>query len=265
MPKNIFLLSIRLLSYHYDMVHKFTSMGGEIWEFPETIWKDILDAKDHTSEDCQAKVNFLVQNYWKPVYKYIRVAWNKTNEEAKDLTQEYFTRFFEKDYFQSVTPDRGKFRSFVKASLRHFLMDMKKLDKAQKRGGDSIMISFEDMDEDLSDKESGSNPAEVFDREWAKQVMEKAVIKLKEQLERKNKGLYYKVFETYTIKGKEADKELSYPEVADRLGIKQTDVGNYLKYCRKMLKRILYEEISRYVSAPEEVEEEFTYLSSLRF
>ncbi|MBI4242711.1 MAG: hypothetical protein HY606_01360, partial [Planctomycetes bacterium] len=68
------------------MARRDTTIGGEAWDFPSTIWSIVLNAKNKTTAEYQKSLNKLVSMYWKPVYRYIRIAWDRSNEDSKDLT-----------------------------------------------------------------------------------------------------------------------------------------------------------------------------------
>ncbi|MBI4243250.1 MAG: sigma-70 family RNA polymerase sigma factor, partial [Planctomycetes bacterium] len=163
---------------------KETTFMGQGSRFPDTIWSIILQAKESGSENYMKYMSVLASMYWRPVYKYIRVIWNKSVEDAKDLTQEFFTNILEKDYLKNISPENGRFRTYVIISLKHFLINMKDKRTAKKRGGDSITLSIEASDTDIAaNNRSISNPELFFDQEWAQTVISRSLRILKDDLE----------------------------------------------------------------------------------
>ncbi|MBI4244777.1 MAG: sigma-70 family RNA polymerase sigma factor [Planctomycetes bacterium] len=243
------------------MKNSDTTIAGGQFRFPETIWSVILQAKERDSKEYSERLNQLIRTYWQPVYRYIRILWCKSNEDAKDLTQEYFMTFLEKDYLQSVSKEKGLFRSYIKVTLKNFLMKSKRNSARQKRGGDAMVISIDNSHINPSDSRKSQDPADLFDIEWVRTVFRKSVESLKKVLKSEGKGIYLRVFETYYIS---AGGHRSYSDIANELGIKESDVRNYLSNCRIRLRQIMKKIISGYAIDKSHVEEELKYLLSVK-
>ena len=95
-----------------------TSLGGPGANFAETAWGMVERARDTSPEIRQGGLEELSRSYWKPVYHYLRVAWAKSNEDAKDLAQAFFLWLTDRQALKKYTPERGSFRTFLKALLR---------------------------------------------------------------------------------------------------------------------------------------------------
>jgi len=108
-------------------------MGGPAAAFPSTRWTAILSARDSEDPAYRQNLEYLINHYWKPVYRYARVGWSKSNEDAKDLTQEFFLSLLARESLKDVGPEKGRFRSFLKAALKNFLMQDKRDAGRQKR------------------------------------------------------------------------------------------------------------------------------------
>ena len=120
-----------------------THMGGRSGAFPSTRWSLIVAARSPESEQRQRALDLLIAAYWKPVYKYIRLRWNKDSEQAKDLTQEFFTRLLEKDFLDSFDPARSRLRTFLRVCVDRFLANQEKAAQRLKRGGDMQLLSLD--------------------------------------------------------------------------------------------------------------------------
>ena len=105
------------------MKAKDTFTGGQNRRFPTTMWSEIPRQVDAASPEFQEMLELLCRTYWKPVYAYIRTAWKKSVEDAKDLTQAFFTHLMQKDHWKNLSPDRGSFRGFMKRAIKNFLID----------------------------------------------------------------------------------------------------------------------------------------------
>src|SRR5262245_30432523 len=94
-----------------------TDLGGANRHFPSTCWSRFSGNPAGSREAVES----LAEGYWKPVYAYIRSKWAKTNEDAKDATQDFFVWMVEGDFISRADPSRGRFRAFVKVALDHYL------------------------------------------------------------------------------------------------------------------------------------------------
>ena len=92
-----------------------THMGGSREDFPETVWSSVINNPD--SPDRREKLNRLLSRYWRPVYKYVRAAWKKSIEDAKDLTQEFFLGIMDGGIFERYDAEKGRFRYFLKGEV----------------------------------------------------------------------------------------------------------------------------------------------------
>jgi RNA polymerase sigma factor (sigma-70 family) len=227
-----------------------TVIGGPSGGFPSTVWSDILALRDPAQ--ARAKLEGLIRRYWKPVYLHIRLTWGKSNEEAKDLTQALFEHLLDGNRLALADPSLGSFRSYLKASARNFLANRARDDSAVKRGGGASLVPLDETEPVAADM----TPDLAFDREWARIVLDDALARLKERLERGGKRIYHTIFWL------EADG-LSYREIAERLKIAESDVRNHLGFARRLLRRLMRERIREYVEADAAVEEELRALLSL--
>ena len=147
-------------------------MGGGASRFQSTLWEVVQKAQGGES----GAVDRLVALYWKPVYFFVRRKGNDV-EASKDLTQSFLGYFLEKELLRRVTPEAGKFRSYVMATLSNFLNNERRAAKAQKRGGDRNFVEAED---DLRTAETA--PDQAFFKGWALNILEQAMAKLRDSV-----------------------------------------------------------------------------------
>src|SRR5437867_9766320 len=95
-----------------------TELGGVRRDFPSTCWSRFSAALPEDLASRRAAVEELSRRYWKPIYAYIRAKWAKTNEDAKDLTQDFFVWMLEGDFISRADSSRGRFRAYVKVALQ---------------------------------------------------------------------------------------------------------------------------------------------------
>jgi RNA polymerase sigma-70 factor (ECF subfamily) len=110
-----------------------TELGRGPGGFPSTRWSVVLSARDAQAPGRRDSLEALLRAYWRPVYLYIRQAWRRSNEDAKDATQEFLTRLVEGGVLEKYEREKGRFRAYLKGALRHFLMDLEKGATRQKR------------------------------------------------------------------------------------------------------------------------------------
>jgi RNA polymerase sigma-70 factor (ECF subfamily) len=178
-----------------------TVIGGPQQDFPSTHWSLVLRAGQKGNPQQQAALGDLIQTYWKPVFAYIRAAWRKTVEDAKDLTQAFFARVLEKEYVERLHPDQGSFRGYLKRALKHFLIDAHRSEEVRRPQGQ--LFSFEASREDL-EKIGPTTPEETpdsaFDREWMRAMFRSALEAFRDELVREGKAKYFEVFRLYCLR-----------------------------------------------------------------
>jgi RNA polymerase sigma factor (sigma-70 family) len=208
-----------------------TLIGGENGRFPETLHSAIAAAGSDEAARRRPGQEALVAAYWKPVYRYIRVKWRRSNEDAKDLTQGFFARAIEKHYFRDYDPQKGTFRTFLRVCLDRFLANDHKFQSRDKRSAEFVALDF--------DAAGPESPDEVFEREWARSVFEDGVDTLRENLHARGRGLCFAVFERYDL----AEDAPSYDQLAREFGISGATVTNYLASARRELRRLVLERL----------------------
>lgn len=236
-------------------------MGGPQEAFPETAWTSIL--RDPDSPRSREALNELCLRYWRPVYAFLRAAGGRTVEDAKDLAQEFFQHVSEGEFLSRYRPERGRFRDFLKGSLRRFLSRVDRDRRRLKRGGGRAPVSLDaeamESAEFLADL-TQRTPEEIFDLQWGEELLRRSVEILETRLREEDKEIYFRVYREYDLAP--AGSEPTYGDIARRCGLKPHDVENYLSAARQKLQGILAESISDYVTGRQELMEELKELFS---
>jgi RNA polymerase sigma-70 factor (ECF subfamily) len=221
------------------MSHGFeTEMGGAGKSFRSTVWTDVLRVRDGAVHGARAALERLIEIYWKPVYFQIR-RWGHDVEDAKDLTQQYFTLFMERDAIRSVDPAKGRFRAFVRASLAHFLSDERDRRRAKKRT----------LPSDFARAERQYHEDATFDRDWATAVLERAFLRLRSQAPREAR-----------IVEAQRSGEARYRELADEMAMTEVNVKVLAHRGREKLRALILDELRQTVSRPGDEDEELAAL-----
>ena len=237
-----------------------TVMGGPARPMPVTHWSEVLSAADRSDPLHAQALDRLVQGYWKPVYAYIRRAWHRDVEDAKDLTQAFFTRILEKDSLARLRPERGSFRAYLKTALKHFLINDQEAATRRLPPGGLVHLEPSRQDlEALAPRDPSESPDAAYDRRWFLGMLDAAVDDLKGRLSGEGKNAYFEVFRILVLEA----ADLSYRAVAERVGVRESDVRNYLHHCRLVFREILRRRIRETVDSDAEVERELGAFLSL--
>jgi|SRR5581483_7944734 RNA polymerase sigma-70 factor (ECF subfamily) len=229
--------------------------------FLTTRWTVVLSARAQDSQSGEA-LETLCRAYWYPLYAFIRRQ-GSAPADAEDLTQAFFARFLEKHYLKSVNPDKGKFRSFLLASLKHFLANEWDRARTKKRGSGAVHLSLDSAAAEsryLQEPVDTLTPERIFDREWALTLLDLVLARLRREFENENKAALFDQLKVVLTAGKGA---VSNAEIAARLGMSEGAVKVAAHRLRRRYRELLKEEIAQTVTGPEQVEEEIRALFSV--
>lgn len=233
-----------------------SSPPGDI--FATTHWTVVLAAGSQRTPQSDAALEQLCKTYWFPLYAYVRRR-GHSREDAEDLTQAFFARFLEKNYLEGLSAERGRFRAFLLASLKHFLANEWDKSRRQKRGGDATHLSLDwrTADTQFQLAANAASPDEAFDREWAAALLGKV-------LQRLHAGCACEGREEHFYQLKHflgASKSMtSYAEAAGNLRMTEGAARVAVHRLRKRYRELLRDEISQTLSGAQEVEEELRAL-----
>jgi RNA polymerase sigma factor (sigma-70 family) len=213
--------------------------------FPTTRRSVVLALSSADVAERTRAFDTLVACYWKPLYKYTRVAWHRSREDGEDLTQSFFARALEKESLAPYDPAKASFRTFLRLLFDRHLANEWKAGQRVKRGGGEVHLDFEAAEAEIGREEGASaTPEEYFQREWVRSVFALAV----ERLRASSDATRFAVFELYDL---DDDRDVSYRELAVRFGIAETQVTNHLAAMRRRFREIVLEAL-REVTATEE-------------
>jgi RNA polymerase sigma factor (sigma-70 family) len=221
-----------------------TAIGGPHDHFPSTQLSLLEAATTGLSTDALERVIAL---YWKPVYRFIRVKFHKNNEDAKDLTQSFFTTALQRDFFARFDPAKAAFRTYVRMAVERFAANEHAAAHTQKRGGD---VEFVPVDDRAVTTESAE---QVFEREWQRQLFALAIDDLREHCDASGKQLQFRIFDAYDLA--EGDRP-SYAELGARHGIPETSVTNHLAWARRTLRALVTGRLRGVTSGQREFRQE---------
>jgi RNA polymerase sigma-70 factor (ECF subfamily) len=204
---------------------------------------------------CQAAFARLYQLYWFPLYAFVRRKGYSTHD-AEDLIQGFFLHLQEKVALARVDRQKGKFRSFLLASLQNYLSVDAQRARCLKRGGNCEFVDLDIEDAEslcLREPADSLTAEKLFDAQWAMMLLERAMIRLREQFTARGKGT---TFDTLKIFLGNHNESLSYVAAAKTLGVSMGAAKTLIHRFRKQFSAIVRQEIARTVSEPAEVDGE---------
>lgn len=237
-----------------------TSLGVGPQDFPQTTW-GLVSKIRKAQDERQVALETLCKRYWRPIYCYVRRAWRKSNEDAKDVTQAFFLWLMDGEVLSRYATERSSFRFYLKGVLRNYMRNSEQALGRLKRGGDVKLLPLADEFRDLADAipdSSAESPEEAFDRAWVDELIERATKRTQEELHKGGHELRYKVFEAYELGP--PGSQPTYSGVAEQLGIKVSDVRNHLFAVRERLRTEIRSELRETVSSAEQLESEWRRL-----
>ena len=229
--------------------------------FATTHWSVVLKAARISSPEASGALESLCRTYWYPLYAFVRRAGNSPHD-AQDFTQAFFARLLEKNYLGDVRRERGKFRSFLLASLKHFMANEWDRAKAQKRGGAVTFISIDEQNAEeryLLEPADSLTAEKIFERRWAYTLLDNVLNRLQEEFAEAGKGADFETLKMFLSGEKNSP---SYAEIAPRLGTTEAGLKVAVHRLRKRYRELLRKEIAQTVAGPAEVEAEIRHLFS---
>jgi RNA polymerase sigma-70 factor (ECF subfamily) len=227
--------------------------------FTPTHWSVVLAAGRRDSTSSRDALEKLCRNYWVPIYAFVRRQGHNPHD-AQDLTQEFFARLLEKNYLADADRAKGRFRSFLLASLKHFLANEWDKANAQKRGGGRVLIS---IDADAVETSFSAELAhemtadKIFERRWALALLDQVLRRLRDEYARDGKE---KQFEQLKQTLTEASRSVPYAEIAARLDTSEGAIKVSVHRLRQRYRELLRSEIADTVASPAEIEDEIRNL-----
>jgi RNA polymerase sigma factor (sigma-70 family) len=217
--------------------------------FPATRWSVIDAARSHDLDERQRALETLFAAYWKPVYKYVRVRWNRAADDAQDLTQGFFAELLERDLLAKYDPAKSRLRTYLRVCMDSFVMNQDKAAHRLKRGGSTVHVT---LDFDAAEGELNGpamHPAEVaspesleafFEKEWIRSLFMLTLEDLQKLCRERDREKAFLLFEEYDLDG---DPNISYDTLAQKHGVPATDVTNALAWARREFRRIALDRL----------------------
>ena len=220
--------------------------------FEVTRWSIVLAAR---GDDPAARgaLEILCLNYWYPLYAFVRRQGHQPHD-AQDLTQEFFAALLQKGWLEGVAREKGKFRSFLLASMKHFLSNQRDRARAQKRGGGRPPISLDTHSAEsryAMEPVDGTTPEKIFDRRWAITLLEQVLGRLRAELAARGSSVLFD-----ELKASLSGQQSPYAQIGETLSMSEGAVKVAAHRLRRRYRELIREEIAQTVDNEKDVEEE---------
>ncbi|MGI9516039.1 MAG: RNA polymerase sigma factor [Pirellulaceae bacterium] len=230
--------------------------------FATTQWSVVRAAAGGDSREARSALEALCELYWYPLYTFVRRKGYESNE-AEDLTQAFFADLLAREDLRKVQPELGRFRSFLLAALKNFLLNQWDRSQAQKRGGGRVHLSLDFSQADSQYRAvavEAETPDSMFERQWALTLLGRVNSLLKKEYENRGKAHVYERLAEF-LAGKSQDS--TQTAAAAELGMSEVAVKVALHRMRARFGDLLRAEIRETVNTHEEIEDEIAHLFSV--
>lgn len=218
-------------------------------------------ARTRSADDAIRQLAFatIIEAYWKPVYKYLRLKWNLDAEAAADLTQDFFASTLEKDVLGRFDPERARFRTYLRLCVDGFASNARKAEGRLKRGGaaTTVPLDFAAAEGEITRHELSvaADVDELFYQEWVRALFQRAVDDLRAWARATGRELMFNVFERYDLAEPSAEPP-TYAAIGRELGLTAATVTNHLAAMRRQFRRQLLDRLRDLTTSEEEFEAE---------
>ena len=233
--------------------------GGQVAWFGTTQWTVVLSARREASSRATQALDILCRTYWYPLYAYIRRR-GYAAPEAQDLTQEFLARLLASKGLASVDRRKGRFRSFLLASVNHFLANEWDRSHAIKRGGKAEVLSLSDPAVEARyalEPVNDSTPEKLYDRQWALALLDRALQRLQREFAAAGKSRQFECVKEFLHR---EERDRSYEEAGREIGLKAPAVASMVYRLRQRYRELVREEVANTVPSPGDLDEELRWL-----
>jgi RNA polymerase sigma-70 factor (ECF subfamily) len=241
---------------HLDVINE---MGGQPGRFNTTHWSVVLLAGQEPSSESAAALESLCRAYWQPIFFFARRK-GHSEEDAKDMTQQFFFKLLECNGFVGLDPRKGRFRTFLLTAFTHFMFNEYDRARAEKRGGGRITISLDELSEENAGPAMATaetSAAALFDAGWARAVVKQALERLKSEMVAAGRQAQFDVLKGFLAAQGDGGE---YAEAAQKLGVADASVSVLVHRMRARYRELVRAEVARTVTNPAELAGEMRHL-----
>jgi RNA polymerase sigma factor (sigma-70 family) len=228
-------------------------------QFPSTRYSVVAAIRSDAADERRHAFDALVAAYWKPVFKYVRLKWHAGPDEAADLTQGFFLRALEREFFAAFDPARARFRTYLRTCLDGFVANARKAEARMKRGGGATFVAIDVAEAERELQAQAPNAVDDFDayfhREWLRALFTAAARRLRDRCAARGRLVRFTLFEQYDLAAADADRP-TYADLARAVGRSPADVTNELAAARREFRRLVLDVLREQCASDEEFDAE---------
>lgn len=221
--------------------------------FDDTRWSLILETRNDGAS-AQRALEELCRRYRAPVLGYLRARGHRP-EDADDLTQAFFVHLLSQKLHQSADPAKGRFRSYLLTSLKHFLNSEQRRVHAEKRGGAVELVDIGSVAEPAGD----ATPESVFEREWARALLASALRRLHDEARAAGKEALFQALRKYLF---EPPEPAAYEQTSRNLGLSRNTLAVAVHRLRHRLHALVQQEVADTLADSAQLPEELASVQS---
>ena len=222
--------------------------------FATTRWSLVLQVD--STDGAKAALEELCKSYWQPIHAFV-LQRGFDQVTAEDVTQSFFHHLLEHDTLLRADADRGRFRTFLLTSLKHFLADWKREQSALKRGGHLEFIKFDETDRSELSSTDGNDAVKHYERQWAASIVRRSLAQLEAEFARAGKSHRFALLKDYLLIN---PPEALYSRLAQELKLTESTLRSSMQRLRLRFRHVFRAEVAETVSSEEEIDAEIRHL-----
>jgi len=242
--------------------HESEPIHGDSPAFTTTHWSIVLASRAADPARSAVALEELCRRYWFPLYAFARRE-GRRPEDAQDLTQGFFHHLLSRGGLMQVDPSKGRFRTFLLTSFRHFAGDQGDRERALKRGGGSVLVSWDAVEAEeryIAAPAGGPAAEESFDRDWAWETLRQALGRLRREQEGRGNAAAFSRLEPYLT----GEPPVGfYEQLSAAAGRTEAALRVEMHRLRQRLGELLRESVAATVAHPGDVADEIRHLRDL--
>jgi len=230
--------------------------------FATTHWTVVLNAAHSDTTRGRDALSALCEVYWYPLYAYVRRQ-GRSPHDAEDLTQEFFAQLLETESLASVSPVKGKFRTFLLVTLKRFLANEWHRANTQKRGGGMLRVPLQGHTAEtryIAEPTEQLTAEKLYERRWALTLLERVLTRLGDEFDACGKKAQFEKLKPYLVAERGA---IPYAEAAAQSAMAVGTFKVAVHRLRRRFREVFREEVAHTVGRPEEIDEEIGHLMAV--
>lgn len=230
--------------------------------FPETRWSVVAAAAVGGTELTAEAVDSLCHAYWYPLYAFVRRS-GRSPHDAQDLTQQFFASLLEKGWLGGVDPDKGRLRTFLIVAMKRLMAKELRSLRAARRGGNLVKLAWDTevaKTRYKTDDIDSISAGELYDREWAVNLLDRTMDRLSREFERVGKAREFGTLKDCLALDQDG---IDYPLMANKLGCSQGAARVAIHRLRRRFRAVYRDEIAQTLPADSDLDAEMQYLSRM--